>query len=74
MDGRPTDAAFSGSIPSSTTRYMVPLIFEPYADDLASAWRRAPRRVLEIAAGTGVVTRALASRPAARRLASSRPT
>jgi SAM-dependent methyltransferase len=43
-------------------RYLVPMIFAPYAADLA---RRAaatrPKRVLEIAAGTGVVTRALAA-------------
>jgi SAM-dependent methyltransferase len=42
-------------------RYLVPLIFEPYAADLAlRTVRRYPARVLEIAAGTGVVTRQLA--------------
>lgn len=55
------DKLFAGSIPEFYDRYMVPLIFEPYAEDLS---RRAadlsPRAVLEIAAGTGVVTRALA--------------
>jgi SAM-dependent methyltransferase len=55
------DKLFTGSIPENYDRYMVPLIFEPYAADLA---RRAasfsPKSVLEIAAGTGVVTRALA--------------
>ena len=41
---------------------MVPLIFEPYAADLANRLAsRSLTRVLEIAAGTGVVTRALAS-------------
>src|SRR5262249_15761432 len=41
--------------------YLVPLIFQPYADDLARRVAARPvRRVLEIAAGTGVVTRALA--------------
>jgi SAM-dependent methyltransferase len=40
---------------------MVPLIFEPYAADLAERLAaRAPARVLETAAGTGAVTRALA--------------
>jgi ubiquinone/menaquinone biosynthesis C-methylase UbiE len=40
---------------------MVPLIFEPYAADLAQrAASLSPSSVLEIAAGTGVVTRALA--------------
>jgi ubiquinone/menaquinone biosynthesis C-methylase UbiE len=39
----------------------VPLIFEPYADDMAQrAASLSPSAVLEIAAGTGVVTRALA--------------
>ncbi len=56
-----TDKIFAGSIPENYDRYMVPLIFEPYAADIA---RRVaslgPRAVLEIAAGTGVVTRALA--------------
>ena len=41
---------------------MVPLIFEPYATDLAQRLASRPvTRVLEIAAGTGVVTRKLAS-------------
>jgi ubiquinone/menaquinone biosynthesis C-methylase UbiE len=57
------DKAFTGSIPENYDRHMVPLIFEPYAADLA---RRAasfsPLAVLEIAAGTGAVTRALAPR------------
>ena len=57
-----TDRAFAGSIPQLYERYLVPLIFEPYAADLAKrAVHRAPSRVLEIAAGTGVVTRKLAA-------------
>ena len=41
---------------------LVPLIFEPYARDLAArVVRFAPRTVLEIATGTGAVTSALAS-------------
>ncbi len=55
------DTAFAGSIPQVYDRYLVPLIFEPYAADLARRTaRRHPSRVLEIAAGTGVVTRQLA--------------
>jgi len=55
------DAKFSGSIPQLYEEYLVPLIFQPYADDLAArVARRGPARVLEVAAGTGVVTRALA--------------
>jgi ubiquinone/menaquinone biosynthesis C-methylase UbiE len=54
------DTAFSGSIASIYDDYLGPLIFEPYAQDLAnrlSALRA--ERVLETAAGTGIVTRAL---------------
>ena len=56
-----SDKIFAGSIPKLYESHLVPLIFEPYAADLAKrlAGRR-PARVLEVAAGTGVVTRALA--------------
>jgi ubiquinone/menaquinone biosynthesis C-methylase UbiE len=58
-----TDKLFAGSIPEIYDRLMVPLIFEPYAVDLAGrVAAQAPRDVLETAAGTGVLTRALASR------------
>jgi len=56
------DSNFAGSIPELYDRYLVPLIFEPYARDLAlrlSAF--APADILEVAAGTGVVTRAMAA-------------
>ena len=57
-----TDKVFSGSIPKLYDTHLVPLIFEPYAADLVHRLgSRSPSRVLEIAAGTGVVTRALAS-------------
>jgi SAM-dependent methyltransferase len=60
--GRPSDDVFVGSVATFYERYLVPLIFEPYAADLASrVARRRVSRVLEVAAGTGVVTRALAS-------------
>lgn len=56
------DKAFTGSIPEYYDRYMVPLIFESYAQDLARrAAALAPKAVLETAAGSGVVTRALAA-------------
>jgi ubiquinone/menaquinone biosynthesis C-methylase UbiE len=61
-----TDKVFAGSIPELYDRLMVPLIFEPYAADLAKRVAAAgPQDVLETAAGTGVLTRALASRLAA---------
>ena len=56
------DVRFSGSIPASYDRYLVPLLFQPYADLLAArAAALNPARVLETAAGTGVVTQALAA-------------
>lgn len=58
-----TDKVFAGSVPENYDRYMVPLIFEPYAADLAGrAASFSPSAVLETAAGTGVVTRVLAPR------------
>ena len=55
-----TDTVFAGSIPAVYDRYMVPLIFAPYAEEVARrAAALAPRQVLETAAGTGVVTAAL---------------
>ena len=54
------DTVFSGSIPSLYDKYLGPLIFEPYAEDLARRLSALdPERVLETAAGTGIVTRAL---------------
>ncbi len=61
-----TDKVFAGSIPENYDRHMVPLIFAPYAANLAlCAADLSPHSVLEIAAGTGVVTRALAPKLAA---------
>jgi SAM-dependent methyltransferase len=58
-----SDKSFVGSIPEIYDRYLVPLIFEKYAGHLADWLRpRLPLRVLEVAAGTGVLTRALASK------------
>jgi len=55
------DKVFTGSIPEIYDTYLVPLIFESYADDLARRTAEAsPAAVLETAAGSGVVTRALA--------------
>jgi ubiquinone/menaquinone biosynthesis C-methylase UbiE len=58
-----TDKLFAGSIPEIYERFLVPLIFESYAADLAQRVAETkPHDVLETAAGTGVLTRALASR------------
>jgi len=54
------DSRFEGSIPDVYDEYLVPLIFESYAQDLADRVARIdPRSVLEVAAGSGVVTRAI---------------
>jgi SAM-dependent methyltransferase len=65
-----TDKVFAGSIPEIYDSFMVPLIFEPYAADLAERVAAlAPEDVLETATGTGVLTRALAERlPASTRI------
>jgi len=61
MSSSNTDKVFAGSVPKIYDEYLVPLIFEPYAVDLSQRLVVRPLgRVLEIAAGTGVVTRALA--------------
>ena len=51
---------FSGSIPAAYDRYLGPLLFQPYAEDLAT--RLAANKtgsVLELACGTGILTRVL---------------
>lgn len=55
------DRVFDGKVPEVYDTYLVPLIFQDYANDLAAlVAERAPGAVLETAAGSGVVTRALA--------------
>jgi len=55
-----TDTVFAGSIPARYDRYLGPLLFEPYAEIVAQrALSLQPRRILEVAAGTGIVTSAL---------------
>lgn len=56
-----TDTAFAGSIPAIYERYLGPLLFEPFAEDLSGRLQGIEKgRILETAAGTGIVTRALA--------------
>jgi ubiquinone/menaquinone biosynthesis C-methylase UbiE len=55
-----TDTVFAGSIPAIYDELMVPLVFAPYARLMAervAAYQ--PKRILETAAGTGVVTEQL---------------
>ena len=57
---RKNDRLFTGSIAELYDRYMVPMLFAPYAPALAERVRAvSPQRVLETAAGTGVLTKAL---------------
>lgn len=62
-----SDKVFTGSIPKIYEQYLVPLIFDQYADDLRQRLgaslpaRNGLAEVLEVAAGTGVVTRTLAT-------------
>ena len=51
--------AFTGSIPELYDRHLGPVLFEPYARDLAARVPTGARDVLEIAAGTGRLTRHL---------------
>jgi len=58
-----SDHRFAGTIPEIYDRLFVPLIFAFYADDLARRIAAlAPKHILETAAGTGALTRALAAR------------
>ena len=56
------DRVFSGSIAQVYEQYLVPLIIDAYARDLTDRLASLrPSAVLEIAAGTGVVTRHMAA-------------
>lgn len=51
------NAQFTGSIPARYDRFLGPMLFEPYADDLVARLQRpAAAAVLELACGTGIVT------------------
>lgn len=58
-----SNAAFVGSIPENYDRYLGPVLFDPYAADLV-ARLNVPEdaSVLELACGTGIVTRRLLDR------------
>ena len=54
---------FTGAVPKLYDEYLVPMIFEHYAADLAiRVVHHNPANILEIAAGTGVLTRQMAER------------
>jgi ubiquinone/menaquinone biosynthesis C-methylase UbiE len=55
-----TDSAFAGSIPAIYDRHLGPLLFKPYAEEVGRRIARlSPERILETAAGTGIVTEVL---------------
>src|ERR1700730_12165104 len=69
---RDRNADFGGSIPENYDRFLGPSFFEPFANDMVARLDPARHRtVLEIACGTGIVTRRLRDRlsPAARLVA-----
>lgn len=54
------NVAFIGSVPENYDRYLGPVLFAPYAEDLVKRLAvREGATVLEIACGTGIVTRKL---------------
>ena len=54
------NARFDGSIPEMYDRFLGALLFEPHAADIAERIAKLrPRNILEIAAGTGMVSRQL---------------
>ena len=68
--GADPNVRFVGSIPENYDRHLGPVLFEPYARDLAARLRAGEgARVLELACGTGILTRRLRERmPASARL------
>lgn len=55
------DTAFTGSVPATYDRLLGPLLFDPFAKIVAErAAQLSPRRILETAAGTGILTARLA--------------
>jgi ubiquinone/menaquinone biosynthesis C-methylase UbiE len=57
---RNVNVVFEGSIPENYDRYLGPVLFEPFADDIAARLKEAqPESVLEIACGSGILTRRL---------------
>jgi SAM-dependent methyltransferase len=63
MEPREEDCGFGATIAQVYERHLVPLLFEPYAAIVADRLAELqPTRVLEVASGTGVLTRAMSSR------------
>jgi len=54
-----TDKVFAGPVPQLYDQHLGPILFQPFADAVAERLGKADRDILETAAGTGVVTRAM---------------
>jgi ubiquinone/menaquinone biosynthesis C-methylase UbiE len=69
---RDPNVIFEGPIPENYDRYLGPALFEPFAKDMAARLKgEQPKNVLELACGTGILTRRLRDSlaPAARLVA-----
>ena len=53
------DTLFAGPVPQLYDRHLGPILFQPYALAMAERLGQADRDILETAAGTGIVTRAI---------------
>jgi hypothetical protein len=53
------DAVFAGPVPELYDRHLGPIMFEPFAQVIAEQLDRSEVDILETAAGTGIVTRAI---------------
>ena len=57
---RDPNVIFEGSMPENYDRYLGPVLFKPFAKDMAARLKHEqPRNVLEVACGTGMLTRRL---------------
>ena len=54
-----TDKVFAGPVPQLYDRHLGPVLFQPFAEAIAERLRETDRAILETAAGTGIVTRAM---------------
>ena len=56
-----TDKVFAGPVPQLYDRHLGPILFQPFAEVVAERLGRTDRDILETAAGTGIVTRAISA-------------
>lgn len=69
---RDPNIIFEGSVPENYDRYLGPALFRPFAQDITARLKAAqPKKILELACGTGILTRQLRDNldPAARIIA-----